>query len=522
MKAKPDQTPQIQQNNIQSSMKPHFLALYCLIGDAVSAWSNPPVTIGADGRQLQTRHTHRHPALFASSLDGVDTADAAAGTNDVSIEYNAAAKLAYDVWRKQYPPPLKASQRVLLSAEEVAAGGGIDPAKFATFERNYEIVTVANIRAKRAARMYGGEAEIVTLGSDADTVALPLPPTNADTVALPLPPSFVPDTGTSVDAADVSIQYNAPARLAYDEWLAANGRVGEEFDDVKFGTFEQNYVAVSVANTSAKKAARDAGESADTALSLMELGSDADSVISSGSGAGSTSWGIVGGLAGAKDTKLGSLSFGEEFGESFKWKSSSDDRLRSALGIDASSSSDSSDTGRSATFFFTETEKEKEAPHLPEELPSYQDVKARASDKYEVVSEGDKDLESKTVAELRDMLERKGMPVSGTKSELIYRLQNADDAESEVVKETKKNMEREYGLSISVDKVREILVSYIFNSISFSYFTQNVSHRIELDDLLAASVHSLHTRRQSLAGKLKRTCRQMPSKALLLPELLCR
>ena len=59
------------------------------------------------------------------------------------------------------------------------------------------------------------------------------------------------------------------------------------------------------------------------------------------------------------------------------------------------------------------------------------------------------------------MLERKGMPVSGTKSELIYRLQNADDAESEVVKETKKNMEREYGLSISVDKVREILVSYI-------------------------------------------------------------
>ena len=467
------QPDQVQHNNIQSSMKPHFLALYCLIGDAVSAWSNPPVTVGTDGRlQLQTRHSHRRRALFASSLDGVETADAAAGTNDVSIEYNAAAKLAYDAWRKQYPPPLKASQRVLLSAEEVAVGGEMDPAKFATFERNYEIVTVANIRAKRAARMYGGEAEIVTLGSDADTVALPLPPTDADTVALPMPPSFLPDTATSVDAADVSIQYNAPARLAYDEWLAANGRAGEEFDDVKFGTFEQNYVAVSVANTSAKKAARDAGESAGTALSLMELGSDADSVISSGSGAGSTSssWDIFGGLAGAKDAKLGSLSFGKEFGESFKWKSSSDDRLRSALGIDASSSSDSSDTGRSTTFFFTETEKEKETPHLPEDLPSYQDVKAHASDKYEVVSEGDEDLESKTVAELRDMLKRKGMPVSGTKSELIYRLQNADDAESEVVKETKKNMEREYGVSISADKVREILVSYIL-IVSFSYFT---------------------------------------------------
>ena len=203
----------------------------------------------------------------------------------------------------------------------------------------------------------------------------------------------------------------------------------------------------------------------------MELGSDADSVISSGSGASSTSssWDIFGGLAGAKDAKLGSLSFGKEFGESFKWKSSSDDRLRSALGIDASSSSDSSDTGRSTTFFFTETEKEKETPNLPKDLPSYQDVKAHASDKYEVVSEGDEVLESKTVAELRDMLKRKGMPVSGTKSELIYRLQNADDAESEVVKETKKNMEREYGVSISADKVREILVSYIF-TVSFSYF----------------------------------------------------
>mmetsp|Transcript_15150 Transcript_15150/g.43799 ORF Transcript_15150/g.43799 Transcript_15150/m.43799 type:complete len:1079 (+) Transcript_15150:300-3536(+) len=553
-------------------MKPHFLALYSLIGVVgVVAWSNPSVTVGTAGR-LQSQP--RHQALFASSQDDVGAADAgageAAGTNAVSIEYNAAAKLAYDAWRQQYsPPPLKASQRVLLSAEEVAAAEGLDPAKFSTFERNYvtatvanavakkmardsasssndgdngdvsagknappnlvylgpeadskllvinpivrtdpwgaqsvvndvtyvvedisipydsaarlaykewlrdndrstdlnafdpskfalfernyKIVAVANIRAKRAASMYGGEAEIATLGSDADTVALPLPP------------SSLPDTATAADAAeevvDVSIQYNAPARLAYDEWLAANGRAGEESDNVKFGTFEQNYVAVTVTNVSAKKAARDAGESADAAVPLMELGSDADSVISGGiGGADSTSsWGIFGGMTGTTDTKLGTLSFGKDFGESLKWKPSNDDRLRSALGIDASSSSDSPDTGRSAAFFFTKAGKEKETPHPPEELPSDRDMKDHASDRYEVLSEGDQDLESKTVPQLKDMLKSKSMPASGEKSELIDRLQSVDDAGSEVVKETKKNMEREYGISISADKVREIL-----------------------------------------------------------------
>ena len=447
-------------------MTPHSLALYCLIGVAgVSAWSNPSLTTG----RLQPQARYQQAALFVASEGGAADADAAANIDDVSIEYNAAAKLAYEAWRQQYAPPrLKASQRVLLSAEEVAAAGGFDPEKFVTFERNYEIVTVANVRAKRAARMYGGEAEVVTLGPDADTVSLPLPP--------PIEPDTTPSATKDVDATnddgynaaaakdvDMSIQCNAPARLAYDEWLADNERGGEEIDDSKFKTFEQNYIAVTVANVSAKKAARDAGESVEGDAPVIELGPDADSVLLADIGdINSKDEQFIGSMI---DTmgRMGSLSFGERFGQAFKWEPSKDDKLRSALGIDEtslSSESPDTDTGRGTSFFFTAASKTEETPHPPKELPSDQDVKVHASDKYEVLSEGGEDFESKTVAELRDKLREKGMPVSGKKSELIDRLQNASDADFEIVKETQKAMEKDFGISLSTDKIREVLVSY--------------------------------------------------------------
>ena len=463
-------------------MRPHSLALYCLVGVAgVSAWSIPSsVTTGR--LQAQARY-QRAAALFVSSEGGTadDGAGAAANIDDVSIEYNAAAKLAYEAWRQQYAPPrLKASQRVLLSAEEVAAGGGFDPEKFATFERNYEIVTVANVRAKRAARMYGGEAEVVTLGPDADTVPLPMPPPiEPDTTPTPSTTDVDTTNGDGDNAAaaaaaaedvDVSIQYNAPARLAYDEWLAANERAGEEMDNSKFKTFEQNYIAVTVANISAKKAVRDAGESVEGDVPVVELGPDADSVLLTDIGdiTSTFSWGIfedeqVVGTINDTIGRMGSLSFGERIGQAFKWEPSKDDKLRSALGIDdSSSSSDSPDTGKSTSFFFTAASTNEETPHPPKELPSDEDMKDHASDEYEVLSEGGEDFKSKTVAELRDMLKDKGMPVSGKKSELIDRLRNASDADSEIVKETKKAMEKDFGISLSTDKVREILVSYFF------------------------------------------------------------
>ena len=60
--------------------------------------------------------------------------------SDVSIPYDAAARLAYDDWRQTY------------------SKGGFDPARFATFKANYELLTVANVKAAKAARDAGSDS----------------------------------------------------------------------------------------------------------------------------------------------------------------------------------------------------------------------------------------------------------------------------------------------------------------------------------------------------------------------------
>jgi hypothetical protein len=55
-------------------------------------------------------------------------------TSDVSIPYDAAARLAYDQWRKQFNK------------------GAFDENRYAAFQQNYETITVANVVAKKDAR----------------------------------------------------------------------------------------------------------------------------------------------------------------------------------------------------------------------------------------------------------------------------------------------------------------------------------------------------------------------------------
>lgn len=69
---------------------------------------------------------------------------------------------------------------------------------------------------------------------------------------------------------DVSIPYDAAARLAYDEWRIANNK--GSYDDGKFQTFKTKYEQVTVANMLAKKQARDSGDSP----TLQSLPSNAD------------------------------------------------------------------------------------------------------------------------------------------------------------------------------------------------------------------------------------------------------
>jgi hypothetical protein len=85
---------------------------------------------------------------------------------------------------------------------------------------------------------------------------------------------------------DLSIPYDAAARLAYDEWRQQFNKGA--FDEKRFVSFKANYEAVTVANVVAKKEARESGS--DEPLALMTLNEYGDfteeefSQLSSGSG----------------------------------------------------------------------------------------------------------------------------------------------------------------------------------------------------------------------------------------------
>jgi len=69
------------------------------------------------------------------------------------------------------------------------------------------------------------------------------------------------------DTTDVSIPYDAAARLAYDEWRAQYNK--GDFDPKRYETFKTNYETITVANVAAKKKAREEGST--VSLSLMKL-----------------------------------------------------------------------------------------------------------------------------------------------------------------------------------------------------------------------------------------------------------
>jgi hypothetical protein len=67
---------------------------------------------------------------------------------------------------------------------------------------------------------------------------------------------------------DVSIQYDAAARLAYDGWR--DEYLKGEFDPVRYEAFKENYEAIAVINVSTKKKARDEGTDTPSLLNLNE------------------------------------------------------------------------------------------------------------------------------------------------------------------------------------------------------------------------------------------------------------
>lgn len=75
-----------------------------------------------------------HSSSTTSIWMGQDTT-----TNDLSVPYDAAARLEYDAWRKKYNK------------------GDFDGNRYQIFKANYEAITVANVKAKKEAREKGEE-----------------------------------------------------------------------------------------------------------------------------------------------------------------------------------------------------------------------------------------------------------------------------------------------------------------------------------------------------------------------------
>lgn len=133
-------------------------------------------------------------ATKAGAGDKTSTAPKSSSTGkssgiDVSIPYDAAARLAFDAY--------------------IESGKEID---FDTFKTKYEAMTIADIKAKNLERTM-----------------------------------FPPST-----KVDVSIPYDAAARLAYDEWRAANDK-GEWGNQAEYEAFKEKYEEMCVAQVTAKK-----------------------------------------------------------------------------------------------------------------------------------------------------------------------------------------------------------------------------------------------------------------------------
>lgn len=68
----------------------------------------------------------------------------------------------------------------------------------------------------------------------------------------------------------MKIQYDAAARLAYDDWREQFNK--GDFDEVRYQVFKTNYEAITVANVVAKKAAREEGSEVPGLMKLNEYG----------------------------------------------------------------------------------------------------------------------------------------------------------------------------------------------------------------------------------------------------------
>lgn len=162
---------------------------------------------------------------------------------DVSVEYDAAARLAYGAWCAKF---------------------GRDPSekRFAVFKGNYEAATVANVVAAKEAREKGtarpedlelneygdltaDEYEVATAGGPAKAAL----EAEEEKLAAELGADGIEELEEAIDAAgeegddgaDAEAVASGRVREAYEGWCA---KYGKEADEGRYPTFCANYLAM--------------------------------------------------------------------------------------------------------------------------------------------------------------------------------------------------------------------------------------------------------------------------------------
>jgi hypothetical protein len=130
--------------------------------------------------------------------------------------------------------------------------------------------SICFIRYCNTTTMRGFSVAVLALVALASENALAFTPTNFHQVSARRSMSITVSTSATDNDVDVSIPYDAAARLEYDQWRT-NFKKGD-FNDARYATFKANYEAITVSNVAAKKKAREEGGDAPSMLLLNEYG----------------------------------------------------------------------------------------------------------------------------------------------------------------------------------------------------------------------------------------------------------
>jgi activator of HSP90 ATPase len=129
-----------------------------------------------------------------------------AASDNVSVDYDAAAKLAYDEWRNLY------------------GKGDFDAKKFQAFKTNYEALTIVNVKAAKKAREEGTQdVQKLELNEFADMTVEEYQNMQSGSVAASASGSTATtDAATTTAAAAATTTTTSPLQAAMDALNAQN------------------------------------------------------------------------------------------------------------------------------------------------------------------------------------------------------------------------------------------------------------------------------------------------------------